>query len=139
METGNRNPHEPVDLQTHLPSEFFPRQPDLPIFLAFIGILGSVVMSLLQIDHAELDWKWSALFYLILIVGFVWTFIRHLVPHRRKFIKVGGSIIIAGFVGAAALYGILTQYRFQNAPAPVRYDEKTYSELGNLENTIATN
>jgi hypothetical protein len=100
------------------PSEDPPvqKKADVGFLSLFVGIFLGSFFQILSMNHVDLDWRWSVLAYGILIVGFVWTFVTHGVPHLSTPIKtIGSSVIIVGFCLLASV-GVHSQYIFQHSP-----------------------
>jgi hypothetical protein len=95
------------------------KKPDLGLLSLFVGIFLGGFLELLAMNHVEINWIWSALAYIILIVGFVWTFLSHGVPHRGKSAKGFGTLAIIIVFGFFAGFGVCKQYAFQHSPQPL--------------------
>ncbi|HEV2694596.1 MAG TPA: hypothetical protein VG347_17005 [Verrucomicrobiae bacterium] len=125
------------------------KKPDIGLLSIFVGGVLTVTCTLLGVNHVNINWMWAALFYGILIMGCVWTFLKHGVPHWEKFFKIGGVFAIAMVGGWVAFYGVRSQYVFDHSPvtttdtnvlAAVNGEgDKIEKRLENINNAWATN
>jgi hypothetical protein len=93
-------------------------KPDFGLFIGVAGLLFSSLLPILQMNGAEINWECSAIAYTAIIIGFVWTFLAHAVPHRGKIIKFTGSFFIIATTGALAIFATLRQYHAQHPKTP---------------------
>jgi hypothetical protein len=129
-------PAQPITPAPGAPS----KKPDIGMLSLFVGILLAVFLGLLAMNHVEINWKWSALAYVIFIVGFVWTFLSHGIPHVGKLIKTLGSLSIIIVLGLLASFGVHRQYIFQHTPPPIPpTDTNVEAAVNGLAYIIGTN
>lgn len=125
------------------------KKPDIGMLSLCVGSILAGFFTLLTMNHVEINWMWSALAYAIFIIGFVWTFLAHGVPHCGKLIKITGALVIIIGFGLLALFGVHRQYIFQNSPpisptdtnvlAAVKVVGGTVENLTNVLATFTTN
>jgi hypothetical protein len=96
-------------------------KPDVGMFVGIIGLLLAVLFPLLQSDGIEVNWEWSGIAYTGIIIGGVWTYMVHAVPHHGKIVRYFGSIIIVIVFGKLAVLGVCSQYNIQH-PKPASLD-----------------
>jgi hypothetical protein len=95
------------------------KKPDIGMLALFIGILLAGFFTLLPMNHVEINWECSAIAYLAIIIGAVWTFLVHGVPHRGKDIQMIGSLVLVAALGASAMFATLRQYNTQHPKVPM--------------------
>jgi hypothetical protein len=95
------------------------KSPDYGMFIGLIGIFFAVFIPNLQMNGIEINWQFSALDYLAIIVGFVWTFLIHASPHRGKIFRITGSLTLVIALGWIATIATLRQYDTQHPKTPM--------------------
>jgi hypothetical protein len=93
-------------------------KPDVGIFTTILGLLLAVLIPILQMNGLEITWEWSLLSYSVILVGFVWTYLTHAVPHRGPYVKRFGALIIAAIIGWLGWLGTHNQYLKQHPITP---------------------
>jgi hypothetical protein len=96
-----------------------PTKPDAGIFTGIFGLLLGVLIPILQMNGLEISWEWSLVAYVMIAVGFTWTYLTHLVPHCGKIIKIFGSLILVMVMGYFAWIGTHSQYLKEHPKVPM--------------------
>jgi hypothetical protein len=105
-------------------------KPDFGMFIGIIGIVLAVLFPLLQNDGIDVNWEWSGIAYAGIIVGSVWTYLVHAVPHYGKIVRYVGSILILIILGKLAVLGVCSQYSIQHPkPASLEIAIQTFPGL----------
>jgi hypothetical protein len=118
-----------------------PRQkPDYGMFIGIVGVLLAVLIPILQMNGVELNWECSAIAYAAIMVGSVWTFLNHAVPHCVKIIRFGGSLILLVALGTLSILATHQRYRIQHSPPPAApTDTNVIAAVNGLANIFGTN
>ena len=84
-----------------------------------VGILLTGFLTLLQMNGLEINWELSLLAYTVILVGSIWTYLKHAVPHRGVYVKLFGTLIIAVPLGWLGRLGTHNQYLKQYPKVPM--------------------
>jgi hypothetical protein len=71
-------------------------------FIAVAGLLAAFFIPVLQANGVDVNWWISLLIYVGIIVGCMWSFVLHVVPHRNWQARVGGSAVLVLLIGFLA-------------------------------------
>jgi hypothetical protein len=94
-------------------------KPDVGIFTTILGLLLAVFIPILQLNGLEINWEWSLFAYVVILIGFIWTYLKHAVPHCGACIKLFGVLIIAAVLGWLGWLGTHNQYLKQHPTVPM--------------------
>jgi hypothetical protein len=111
-------------------------KPDYSFFTAILGIVLAVLIPILQMNGVAINWQFSAICYAIIIVGIIWTFLAHGVPHCRKSIRIAGSIVIFACAGYLAVLGTHRQYYNQHHPIIYQSDTNILAAVSGVGSTV---
>jgi hypothetical protein len=112
------------------------QKPDYGMFIGILGVLLAVLIPILQMNGLEINWECSAISYMAIIIGGVWTFLVHAVPHRGKTIRLLGSIVISAALGTLAMIATLRQYHTQHSPPAAPAETKVLDAVDKVGTSV---
>jgi MFS superfamily sulfate permease-like transporter len=89
------------------------------MFVGVIGLLAAIAIPILQASGVDVNWWTSLIAYVVIVLACVWSYLKHAVPDKGKFARVGGSAVLIVAIASLAAYAVAKQYRRDHRPASV--------------------